>query len=111
MQYTEWCPTGFKVGLNDIPPVTLEDDDIAACERSVVMIGNNTCISRLFSERICGKYDLLMSQRAFIHWYENEGMERGEFYEAREDLGFLEQDYMDILSSQESDELSSESDE
>ena len=52
-----------------------------------------------------------MSQRAFIHWYENEGMERGEFYEAREDLGFLEQDYMDILSSQESDELSSESDE
>ena len=62
MQYTEWCPTGFKVGLNDILPETLDDDDIAGCERSIVVMGNNTCISRLFSERICGKYDLLMPQ-------------------------------------------------
>jgi len=31
--------------------------------------------------------------------------------EWKEDLGFLEQDYMDILSTQESDEMSPESDE
>ena len=54
------------------------------------MISNNTAISRVFSERISKKYDLMYSQRAFVHWYVGEGMEEGEFAEAGEDLGFLE---------------------
>merc|ERR1711894_707354 len=40
--FVEWVPTGFKVGLNDEPPAVLEDDDVAAAKRNVVMIGNNT---------------------------------------------------------------------
>ena len=43
-------------------------------------------------------YDLMYSQRAFVHWYVVEGMEEGTFAEAREDLRFLEQDYLDILA-------------
>merc|ERR1712048_261810 len=81
--FVEWCPTGFKVGLNDEPPAVLEADDLAPAERNVVMIGNNTSISRVFSERISKKYDLMYSQRAFVHWYVGEGMEEGEFAEAR----------------------------
>merc|ERR1712154_481107 len=109
--FVEWCPTGFKVGLNEVPAAQVEHDEMASFERNVVMIGNNTAVSRVFSERISKKYDMMYSQRAFVHWYVGEGMEEGEFAEAREDLGFLEKDYLDVLSEQASDEVGGDDDE
>jgi len=104
VSFVEWCPTGFKIGLNDVPAATLKIDDMAASPRNAVMIGNNIAVNRVFVERLSKKYDMMYSQRAYVHWYVGEGMEEGEFSEAREDLGFLEKDYLDVVTEQNSDE-------
>ena len=37
----EWCPTGFKVGLNSRTPAVLRTDGLGAIKATAVMIGNN----------------------------------------------------------------------
>jgi len=105
ISFVEWCPTGFKIGLNEVPAAKVTDDPMMDAKRNVTMIGNNVAVSRVFTERINKKYDMMYSQRAFVHWYVGEGMEEGEFSEAREDLGFLEKDYLDVVTEQASDEV------
>jgi len=104
VSFVEWCPTGFKIGLNNVPAAVVPKDDMALSERNAVMIGNNIAVNRVFVERLSKKYDMMYSQRAYVHWYVGEGMEEGEFSEAREDLGFLEKDYLDVVTEQNSDE-------
>merc|ERR1712092_56413 len=105
ISFVEWCPTGFKIGLNEVPAAEIADDIMAKAKRNVTMIGNNVAVSRVLTERINKKYDMMYSQRAFVHWYVGEGMEEGEFSKAREDLGFLEKDYLDVVTEQASDEV------
>ena len=42
IQFVDWCPTGFKVGINYQPPTVVPDGDLAKVQRFVL-----TCICQV----------------------------------------------------------------
>merc|ERR1712029_532504 len=45
IQFVDWCPTGFKVGINYQPPTVAPGGDLAKMQRAVCMLSNTTAIA------------------------------------------------------------------
>ncbi len=45
IQFVDWCPTGFQVGINYQPPTVSPGGDLAKVQRAVCMLSNTTAIA------------------------------------------------------------------
>lgn len=94
-RFVDWCPTGFKVGIIDQPPLILPQSMMGETKCSVVMMTNSSAVSAVW-QRLAQKFHRLYAKRSFVHWFVSEGLEESEFCEALFNLATLAKDYEEV---------------
>lgn len=93
--FVDWCPTGFRCGINYQPVKTIPGGEMASNKRDLVMFGNTSAIGAVL-QRPGLDFDKMYEKRAFVHWFVTEGSEEGEMQEARANLADLTKDYEEV---------------
>ncbi|KAF8521220.1 beta-tubulin 2 [Hysterangium stoloniferum] len=75
--FTDWIPDNISLSLCSVPPVGFK--------RSATALGNTTAIQDLF-KRNMAQFSAMFKRKAFLHWYEGEGMDQMEFTEAESNV-------------------------
>lgn len=92
LTFVDWCPTGFKIGLNYAPPVKMNFSSTAFSDICLHMIAGSVAVRDVWTG-LGRQFDSLYQKRAFVHWYVAEGLEENEFTMAREVTQQLIEDY------------------
>ncbi|XP_019524320.1 PREDICTED: tubulin alpha-1 chain-like [Hipposideros armiger] len=67
IQFVDWCPAGFKVGINYQLPTVVPDGDLAKTQQAVCMLSNTTAIDEAWAW-LDYKSDMMYARRAFALW-------------------------------------------
>lgn len=91
LKFVDWCPSSCKIGTDNRSGAsslcTNQPVKTALC-----LLSNNTAVAEPWA-RTAFKFDLMFAKRAYLHWYESEGIEDEDMMEARDDIADLLQDY------------------
>lgn len=73
IQFVDWCPTGFKCGINYQPPTVVPGGDLARVQRAVCMVANTTAIAEVSvasQSDVCMLVDsaLRLGSAALVRW-------------------------------------------
>ncbi|XP_058449599.1 tubulin alpha-8 chain-like isoform X2 [Malaya genurostris] len=95
INFVDWCPTGFKIGINYQPPISVPGGDLAKVDRALCMLSNSTSVRSAW-ERIIRKFGLMFEKKAFFHHFMDEGLEESDLIDARENVSALICDYEEV---------------
>lgn len=95
INFVDWCPTGFKVGIVNQQPQILPESKLGITSRNVIMMTNNSAISVIWY-RLSQNFHRLYSKRSFVHWFVSEGLEETEFCESLFNIATLAKDYEEV---------------
>lgn len=82
--FASWIPNNIKTAICNIPAPEM---DMAA-----TFLANSTAINVMLG-RVLSQFNSMFDRKAYLHWYEGEGMEAQEFQIARENVQGLIDEY------------------
>lgn len=85
-KFSSWIPNNIKTAICNVPP--------AGLDMMATFLVNSTAITHMLA-RVHKQFNSMFEKKAYLHWYETEGMDLGEFDEARQKVQTLIDHYLE----------------